>query len=466
MAGTGQDEPLAPDERAELERLRSEVAELRAGRAGAPAPAPAAATTRQSALRWTAAGLLLVLVAVLGIGSVAARYARSQVLDTDRYVQTVAPLAADPALQAALADQITDQIMTRVDVEQMTADALTALTEVAPRVPQAVVGLAPVIAGQAQSFVHNAATKLVGSSQFESTWIEANRQAHEELVSVATGENSGAVAVDDRGQVSIKLATIIDTVKADLVGRGFTFVERLPDVDASFVIFQSADLVKAQRLVSWLDKASVVLPWVTLLVALLAIWMAPRGGRRRAVSLVGVALAIGMGILAVAIAVGRGVYLGQVPADVLPPDAAGVLFDTLVQPLRTTLRAVFVVAVLLGVVGYLSGPSASAAAIRGGYGRVMDRLRAPDETREPRTVETQVARFRLPLRFAIVAVAVAALVFWRYPSGTVVVVTILVAVVALLAVELLARPALAHRPDRSQAAAPADRTAHPLDQIE
>ncbi|GAA4486466.1 hypothetical protein GCM10023094_42910 [Rhodococcus olei] len=443
MAGPGNGEPLTSDERAELQRLRAEVAELKAAQPPAAAAPAAAPRSGHPALRWTATGLLLVLVAVLGIGSVAARYARSQVLDTDRYVQTVAPLASDPALQAALTDQITEQIMTRVDVEKMTADALSALTEVAPRVPPAVVGLAPVIAGQAQSFVHNATSKLVTSDQFQTMWVEANRKAHEELVSVATGENTGSVQVNEKGQVSISLAAIIETVKAELVDRGFAFVDKLPDVNATFVIFQSADLVKAQRAVNWLDKASAVLPWLTLLVALLAIWAAPRGGRRRAVSLTGAALAIGMGVLAIGISIGRAVYLGAVPPDVLPSDAASALFDTLVQPLRTTLRAVFVLGLLVGIVGYVSGSSASATAIRRGYTRGMDRLRTAPTDREPRTVERIAATYRLPLRVVIIGVAIATLVFWRYPSGTVVIVTILIAVLALLAVELLARPALA-----------------------
>ncbi|MGW4478968.1 hypothetical protein [Rhodococcus triatomae] len=442
------DDSLTGDERAELLRLRAEVAELRAEREAVPEAAPQPSAVGRSGhptLRWIAAGVLLVLVAVVAMAGVASRFARSEILDTDRYVQTVTPLAAEPALQTALADRITDEIMTRVDVEQLTADALGALTEVAPRVPTAVVGLAPVIAGQARSFVNEAATKLVSSDQFQTMWIEANRQAHEELVAVATGSESGSVAIDERGQVSISLAAIIDTVKADLVNRGFQFVERIPDVDATFVIFESADLVKAQRLVNWLDKASAVLPWVTLLFALLAIWMAPRGGRRRAVCLVGVALAFAMALLAVAISIGRTLYLDAIPPDVLENAAAGVLFDTIAAPLRTTLRAVFVVGVLIAVVGYLTGASSSATAIRGAYGRTMDRLRSPATDREPRAVEKYAATFRIPLRIAIVGIAIATLVFWRYPSGTVVIVTILVTVLVLLAVEVLARPALAAR---------------------
>jgi hypothetical protein len=47
-------------------------------------------------LRWSGAGLLVLLSALLIVASVAARSARSEVLNTDRYVATVAPLADDP----------------------------------------------------------------------------------------------------------------------------------------------------------------------------------------------------------------------------------------------------------------------------------------------------------------------------------------------------------------------------------
>jgi hypothetical protein len=40
---------------------------------------------------------------------------RSEVLDTDHYVATVAPLASDPAIQAEIADKVTQQITDSVD---------------------------------------------------------------------------------------------------------------------------------------------------------------------------------------------------------------------------------------------------------------------------------------------------------------------------------------------------------------
>lgn len=108
---------LSTDDRAELERLRAYVA--------AHPPRP----SHRHAWRWTGVVLLLVLTALLIIGSVTTRFVRSQIFDTDRYVTTVAPLATDPAIQKELADKITDAIVGRVDIKAYTADAVNALTQ-------------------------------------------------------------------------------------------------------------------------------------------------------------------------------------------------------------------------------------------------------------------------------------------------------------------------------------------------
>lgn len=47
-------------------------------------------------------------------------WARNQVTDTERYLATVSPLASDPAIQNAIADQITAQVFTYVDVRGLT----------------------------------------------------------------------------------------------------------------------------------------------------------------------------------------------------------------------------------------------------------------------------------------------------------------------------------------------------------
>jgi len=441
MDSTSTDAPLDDSERAELLRLRRELAEVSNTPDGL-----ATARRGHRGLRWTAAAILLVLVALLAYSAVLARYARAEVLDTDRYLQTVAPLAENTVLHNELAAQITDEIMTRANIENVTTDALNALTQNAPNVPPAVTGLAPVLTQQARSFIDETVQRLLASDQFQTLWTAANRRAHENLVAVLTGDNARAVQIDDDGTVSIELKPVIDNVRAALVDRGFAFASNIPDINKSFVIFRSPDLVKAQNAVSALDKAASILPWVTLLVAAAAIWAAPSGSRRRAFSLVGVVIAIAMALLAISISIGRALYLDAVPPDVMSDDAAAVLLDTVVVPLRTSLRAVAVLGIAIALIGYLTGSSASAAAIRRGFGTMMNATRGNGSGRVPHRVEIYAAQFRLPLRIVIIAIAIIVLVFWDYPSGLVVMMTILIAVLALLAVELLARPAIGWTP--------------------
>ena len=135
---------LGADERAELERLRAEVANLRSQVAAAPGVAetpPVVPPSRPRRQRWRSvvATLLIVVGCILAPLSVVAVWTKNLVTDTDRYVATVAPLARDPAIQNAVANKITTEIFARLDVRGITNQAVDALAER---------GLPPLIATQ------------------------------------------------------------------------------------------------------------------------------------------------------------------------------------------------------------------------------------------------------------------------------------------------------------------------------
>jgi hypothetical protein len=87
--------------------------------------------------------LLIVVGCVLAPLAGVAVWARNQVTNTDRYVRTVAPLASDPAIQTAVADQITAQVFTYLDVQGLTNQAVDALAEQ---------GVRPQLANQLRGF--------------------------------------------------------------------------------------------------------------------------------------------------------------------------------------------------------------------------------------------------------------------------------------------------------------------------
>lgn len=283
-------------------------------------------------------------------------------------------------------------------------------------------------------------------------------------MSVVTGEGSTSVTADANGQVTLSLGPMIDEVTQRLSARGFTFVDNLPAIDPQLVLFTSDEIVKAQRAVAALNQAANVLPWLSLLVAAGAVWAAPRGRRRRAVVLAGVAYVVAMALLAIGVTVGRSLYLSAVPSDTLSPSAATALIDAVLVPLRTSLRAVFAFGLVVALAAYLTGPSRSAVAVRGGFNwlvRAASRGRAGDSGRAPHPFEIWVAKLRWPLVALVLAGALMVLVFSRYPSGSTILVIALVAAVLVIAIQVVSAPArgaatASEPPDPGGAVGPTD----------
>ena len=429
---------LSEDERAELERLRAEVADLR-GQAR-----PRATTAGAGRQRWRAivATLLIVLGCVLAPLAGVAVWARNQVTDTERYLATVSPLASDPAIQNAIADQITAQVFTYVDVRGLTTQAVEALSQrgnLPPQLAGQLQALSGPIANGVQSFTRDQVGKVVASDAFTNAWIQANRTAHAELVKALTGEGGGSVTVEN-DTVSVNLAAFIATVKAQLVAAGFTLAERIPEVNASFVLFQSKDITRVRSGFNLLNTLGVWLPVLALILLVLGVYVAR--DHRRALGGAAVGVAVSMVVLALGLAIFRSVYLDAVPASVLPHDAAAVLYDTIVRFLRLGLRTILVLALVVAAGAFLSGRSVTAVRTRQGVTGAIGWLAGSAERAGLRTgpVGTWVGANKRALRVAAVAAACLVLVFWGRPTGKVVLGLTLALLVALAIIEFLARP--------------------------
>jgi hypothetical protein len=156
-----------------------------------------AGTAGRQRWRTIMAVLLIVLGCVLAPLTGVAVWARNQVTNTDRYVRTVAPLASDPAIQQAIADQITTQIFRYLDVQGLTNQAVDALAErgLRPQLADQLRGFAGPLGNGVQSFTRTEVGKIVASDAFADAWVQANRVAHDELVKALTGQGGGAVTV-------------------------------------------------------------------------------------------------------------------------------------------------------------------------------------------------------------------------------------------------------------------------------
>lgn len=433
---------MTAEKPSEVDELRAEVERLKAQVEAPPTvELPIEKASRTGWWRPVVVTVLIILMAVLAPLSVVARWAHDTVSDTDRYVEIVAPLASDPAVQSAVIDRITTEITSRLQVETITGEAVDALADrgLPPLASQSLKALSGPLADAINGFVEEQVTTLVESDQFQTAWEEANRQAHTQMVAVLTGKDTDTVEISDNA-VSINLATLIDTVKQRLVDRGFTLVERLPSVDAQFTIFQSDDITKAQTAFRLLDAVNTWLP----IIALLCLIGAVAVGRSRRKTLVGgaLALALSMLVLGAAMNIGREVYLNAVPTDQLPTDAAAAIYDQLVYFIRLNLRAVMVVALAIAFIAWVTGPVGAPVALRRGTTAAIGAVRQGGDRVGIDTGRFGIAlhAYKTTIRIAVLGLALLLYVMRDHPTGGFAIWLLIGAGIILLLVELLSRP--------------------------
>ena len=318
--------------RAEVERLReqNEALERRVAWRGA--------------FRRSTSWLLLVLGCGLVALSLLAIWLRVTLLDTDRYVDTVAPIAAEPGVQRAVAEKLETAIYSRVDFAALAREVLPERADV----------LAPAIERGAQSVISDRIRDFTASERFQELWVEANRRAHTRVVELLTGGRSGRLVLDE-DTVYLDLSAAVDRVRDALQERGLTRIASAipPTVDGQVELFQSSALVDAQRAVRLLKGLAILLPLLALACLAGAVFLAP--SRRRGLIRACVGVVIAMLALVAALAVARSLYLDALSQGSLPRDAASNIFDTLVALLRTGGRIVVITAVIVALIVFLSG---------------------------------------------------------------------------------------------------------------
>jgi hypothetical protein len=424
--------PLSPGERAELEALRAEVAELRRR--------PEKVPRHRVSWRTPVAVVLIVIGCVLAPLSVVAIWTANQVSDTNRYVANVTPLIQDPAIQNALTDKITNEIVTQIDVPALAGQASALLTARGlPRVGDLLQSFSGSINSALQGFVHGQVHKMVTGPRMESLWVQANRLAHQQLVAALSGRGPSSVSVQN-GQVTLDLAPFIQLAKQRLADRGLTIVNKIPIVHVTLALFPSRDLVKAQTAYRLINNLKIVLPILTLLLLGLGIYIAR--GHRRATIGAGLGLAASMLVLGAILLIARGAYLNAVPNGVVPSNAAAAAFDILVRFIRIGLRTLLVIGLVVAAGAFFTGPSVTAVKTRSAFKSGFAGIRRGGEIHGIQTgpVGTWTYAHRRGLRIGAVALAALIFIFLTTPSVAAVIAVVLVLLLVLLLIELIGRP--------------------------
>ena len=440
-----------------LAALEAENSALRGGTpASATAPAPDAAVSRRSRGwgRTLSATVLIVLGTLIAPVALVAAWAHVQLTDTDRFVASYSVLASDPAVQAAVTDQVVEAIEGQVDIPTLTTDVIDGVIELGtgPAATRALELLKGPAAQGLQSLVGTVVERFVESEAFANVWASALRISHSQVVSALQNDPDAAIALGSDGSIGIQLAPIIDAAKDALVDQGVGFAASIPTVDRTITVAQVDSLASVQLAYELVVAAGLWLPWVAILLLAAGVVAA----RRRSVALITAALCLGLVMLIVlaGIAVGRVFFDTALRSNGIPADAGGAMYELVGGAMRDTAVAVLVLALVTAAVGWFAGPfdvpRRLRAVVHGGASSVRGAL----ERRGLSTgrVGTWLHSRRSLLRGVIIVAGAAVVLLVRPLSPALVLWTLALALLVVLVLEVVERPPSAD----AEAAAEAD----------
>jgi hypothetical protein len=381
---------------------------------------------QQRGSRWkrVSSWVLVVLACILAVVSVFVVFVRNELLNTEAYVSTVAPLADDPAIQSAVANRVSQRLIERTNVNQQVKQALPA---------KAGFLATPITAGL-QNVTEQITLKLVQSPHFHTLWIAANRSSHQQLVALLTGSREGALQ-SSNGQVTLDLSQVESQAKKALDAKGITVFNKVPSINGpQLVLFHSTQVARAQRLTRFLNHLALVLPIVTLLCFAGSVLL--NRDRRRGLVRAATGLALSMALVLVVGSVARNQYLSSLDTSQSKPAAAAVI-DALSALLLDSVRTLAIVAAIVAIVGVVIGNRR----VRAWLGT---RRRPSWMTEGP--VHAFVVAHRRGLQWGALGAGLLILVVWNKPTALVAVIVVLVALALAGIVGLLARqgPVPAH----------------------
>ncbi|NGO48675.1 hypothetical protein G6048_43600 [Streptomyces sp. YC419] len=269
-------------------------------------------------VRQVLSAVLIVLgCLVLPLGGLSV-WAKYEIGDTRRYVATMGPLAAGPEVRGAVADTVTDGIMTKVE--------------------------AGPLEGEVRQFVREAAGSFTGTPAFRTAWDAANRAAHDAVLRALRGERDDAVTVD--------LAPVTQQFRDRLAADGVPLAHRIPVTHNEITVLEGREVAALRKGFRMLEFASFWLPIAALTLAVGGILLAVH--RRRAIIATALGTALGAALLVLATAVCRALTLADLPPHVSRA-AAAMVYDALTSTLRTATWTILALGLTVAATVWLTG---------------------------------------------------------------------------------------------------------------
>lgn len=355
----------------DLARLRARVAELEARNRALSTGATGAESAPPSPLprggRWRAvvSAVLIVVGLVLAPLAVLGPWVRAELVDTDKFVATLAPLVEHEEVQAFISDQAMTAFDDNVPVEALVGEVFDGLSSL--NLPSKASAALTMLEGPAaagiRSLVESGVGTVVASPQFAEIWERTLRQMHNRAIQVLQGQPGTLVVLSDEGVLSLDVGELTGQIKAELQSRGISIADVIPEVDRSITLVSSDSLTTVRTI--YLVAVGVGLWMPVVVLGLLVAGVITARKRLRAVAWTAAGVAASLLILATGIGIGRTVFVSSLSPSVMSASAARTIYEQVVSLLGPTVAALVLTALIVMVAAWLAGDTRPAKAARG-----------------------------------------------------------------------------------------------------
>ncbi|MBN2846887.1 MAG: hypothetical protein JXP72_00340 [Coriobacteriia bacterium] len=294
--------------------------------------------------RAAVAGVLLLIGVAAVVGSIAAYWTDTVLLDTDTFVAAARPLATDTTMRDAAAEKVVASVLDEIGADALAGQLIPIFGE----------DLVTETLARLESFAQEQVRGAMATDQFATLWETNLRLWHVRFRAAVTAADAGHVATEG-AEVSVALGPYLDLLAESSDSMVVRMLLGFVPADVRDVRVTAASIDPLRDYLEplrTLTAAGPFLPWLAMLALLAGIIVAPR--RTAATVVAGVAVAVASGGALLWLSSTADTISGALAAQTgTSAGTAAQVVTTLTTPLAGWLEATVAAALVAALVGGL-----------------------------------------------------------------------------------------------------------------
>jgi hypothetical protein len=287
-------------------------------------------------------GILIFLGVILLTLANLSFWAWFTLLNTNGWVAAVGPLTKDENVSGLISQYVVSGLFEGADIEATAAEALP--PKLQPLAGPLVVGL--------EQVADQAVNALIVSDGFNTVWVGVNRVGHTAVMNVLKGEGDRLYFQD--GNLTIDFNDVYNYVEDRF---GVSDLNLIPQAEEGrLVILRSNQVAVLQEVVSYLNAIGLLLPLLTILVFVAAVWVSL--WRRQTTMWIGISMVIAMFISLIFFSGARSSALTSIQ-DPFLRELGRAIVDVLTHGLMVQTIFLLIVGVLLIIGAWQAAPDSA-----------------------------------------------------------------------------------------------------------